>query len=80
MLVTSAPHVPSYFNAGHHLGLYLTSAYLRRFQEVAHVDVIDGGVLAVTWKELADAIFQGDYDVVAVMNDTSRDLGLNVRT
>lgn len=67
LLVVRPPEVPSYFNAGHHLSLFLVSAYMR--SRGAVVDAIDGAALNITWKELSDRVWAGDYDVVACMND-----------
>lgn len=67
-LVIWPPHVPSYFNAGHHLPLFMVAGQLRR-QELASVDVLDAGALNATWKDVADQLYQGEYDLIAVMND-----------
>jgi anaerobic magnesium-protoporphyrin IX monomethyl ester cyclase len=69
VLVLWPPHVPSYFNAGHHLPSFTVGAYLRTLPEVREVRVIDAGALNCTWKELADVIFQGQFDVIAVQNE-----------
>lgn len=67
-LVVWPPHVPSYFNAGHHLPLFMVAEQLRR-RRLATVDVLDAGALNVTWKDVADRLFQGGYDLIAVMNE-----------
>src|ERR1700737_1890559 len=77
ILVIRPLEVPSYFNAGHHLPLFMVSAYLRVQPTVAHVDAIDGDALNVTWKELADRLHSGQYDVIAVMNDLCEVQGLS---
>ncbi|MFI0898200.1 B12-binding domain-containing radical SAM protein [Streptomyces sp. NPDC020983] len=69
VLVAWAPQILSYFNAGHHTPLYSVAGYLRARPGVAHVDVMDCSVGSVTWKRVADRLFQHEYDVVAVMND-----------
>lgn len=69
VLVIWPPHVPSYFNAGHHTPAFMTAGHLRRDPRVTRVDVRDAGVLNMNWKAVGDLLFQGDYDVVAVMND-----------
>lgn len=70
LLVVRPPVVPEYFNAGHHLPVFSVSAYLRRqLGRAAVVDALDAEALNVTWKELSDRIWEGDYDVVACMND-----------
>lgn len=61
------PQVPSYFNAGHHLPVFLNAAYLRsRGHEVT---AIDAGALNMDWKRFADVIYQGRFDLVAIVND-----------
>jgi radical SAM superfamily enzyme YgiQ (UPF0313 family) len=67
-LIIWPPHVPSYFNGGHHLHLFEVSAYLRRMPEVAYVEVLDAGALNLTWKDVGDTLIKG-YDVIAVMNE-----------
>jgi radical SAM superfamily enzyme YgiQ (UPF0313 family) len=70
LLVVRPPVVPNYFNAGHHLPIFSVSAYLRRHLGArATVDALDAAALNVTWKELADRLWAGAYDVVACMND-----------
>lgn len=67
VLVVWPPHVPSYFNAGHHLPTFTVAAYLRA--QGHEVDAVDGGALNLTWKEFADLVFQGDYGAVVIMNE-----------
>ncbi|SDF98744.1 Radical SAM superfamily protein [Sinosporangium album] len=69
VLVVWPPHVPSYFNAGHHTPLYMTAGYLRAQPYVERVDVRDAGVLNTHWKAIGDLLYQGRYDVIAMMND-----------
>lgn len=69
VLVVWPPHVPSYFNAGHHTPLFGVAGYLRRMPEVEHVDTCEAGVLNMNWKAVGDLLHQGRYDVIAVMND-----------
>ncbi|GAA4441539.1 hypothetical protein GCM10023148_48740 [Actinokineospora soli] len=67
ILVTWPPHVPSYFNAGHHLPTFSVAAYLRaRGHEV---DALDAGALNSSWKEFGDKLFQGGYDAVVLVNE-----------
>lgn len=67
VLVCWPPHIPSYFNAGHHLPVFTISAYLRA---AGHdTDAIDGGALNLGWKEFGDQLFRRDYDVVILFND-----------
>jgi anaerobic magnesium-protoporphyrin IX monomethyl ester cyclase len=67
VLVTWPPHVPSYFNAGHHLPTFTISEYLRAHGYEA--DALDAGALNCSWKEFADRVFQGRYDAVVLVND-----------
>lgn len=69
VLVIWPPHVPSYFNAGHHTPAFMTAGHLRSDPRVTRVDVHDAGVLNMNWKAVGDLLFQGSYDVIAVMND-----------
>ena len=68
-LVIWPPHVPSYVNAGHHTPLFMTAGYLRRQNGVEHVDVVEAGLLNMNWKAVGDLLFQGRYDLIAIMND-----------
>ncbi|WP_329576565.1 radical SAM protein [Kitasatospora sp. NBC_01250] len=67
VLVLWPPHVPSYFNAGHHLPVFSVAAYLRT--EGHQVDALDAGALNQTWKELADRLHQGRYQAVVIVNE-----------
>ena len=58
-----------YFNAGHHLPVFMAAAYLRRQPEIACVDALDAAALNVTWRELCDRLWDHQYDVIAYMND-----------
>lgn len=67
VLVCWPPHVPSYFNAGHHLPVFSIAAYLR---EHGHeVEALDAGTLNCTWKDFADRVFLGRFDLVVLVND-----------
>jgi anaerobic magnesium-protoporphyrin IX monomethyl ester cyclase len=68
ILVVWPPHVPGYFNAGHHTPLFEVAAHLRRRPGVGHVDALDGGALNINWKDLGATLHQGHYDVIAMMN------------
>lgn len=57
------PHIPSYFNAGHHLGIFLVSSYLRRQYPDYTVNAHDFAALNKTWKEVCD-ILMHQYDVI----------------
>jgi anaerobic magnesium-protoporphyrin IX monomethyl ester cyclase len=69
VLVCWPPHVPTYFNAGHRLPLFTVAAYLRRQAVVSEVITLDAGALNATWKEIADLLLTGGFDLVAVMNE-----------
>jgi radical SAM superfamily enzyme YgiQ (UPF0313 family) len=69
VLVVWPPHVPSYFNAGHHSPLYQTSGYLRTIAEVDSVTAVEAGLLNMNWKAVGDLLFQSGYDLIAIMND-----------
>jgi anaerobic magnesium-protoporphyrin IX monomethyl ester cyclase len=56
------PHIPSYFNAGHHIPIFLVSAYLRNNNNII-VDTVDGAALNLTWKEVCDILFR-KYDLI----------------
>ncbi len=61
------PHVPSYFNAGHHLPIFSIAAYLR--QAGHSVDALDAGALNCSWKEFGSRVYQGGYELVILVND-----------
>ncbi|WP_329060206.1 B12-binding domain-containing radical SAM protein [Streptomyces sp. NBC_01429] len=69
VLVIWPPHVPSYFNAGHHSPLYMVAGHLRRQPGTGRVDTCEAGTLSMNWKGVGDLLYQGSYDVIAVMND-----------
>lgn len=69
VLVIWPPQIPSYFNAGHHTPLYQTGGYLRTLPFVDTVVTEEAGLLNMNWKAVGDLLFQGDYDVIAIMND-----------
>jgi radical SAM superfamily enzyme YgiQ (UPF0313 family) len=69
ILVIRAPQVLSYFNAGHHLALYQVAGYLRRISPQSIVKAIDASVLTLTWKDIADELFNEQYDFIVIMND-----------
>ncbi|MFE3598694.1 B12-binding domain-containing radical SAM protein [Streptomyces sp. NPDC059142] len=69
VLLIWPPHVPSYFNAGHHSPLYMVAGHLRRRPGAGRVDTCEAGTLSMNWKGVGDLLYQGRYDVVAVMND-----------
>jgi anaerobic magnesium-protoporphyrin IX monomethyl ester cyclase len=68
VLVIWPPHVPSYFNAGHHLPVFMTAAYLRRVESL-EVRTLDAGELSVTWKQIGEVLCQFQPDVVVIIND-----------
>lgn len=63
------PHVPSYFNAGHHLLVFLIAAYLRDHPDVDEVSTFDAGALNLTWKEIGEHLYQRCPDVLVIVND-----------
>lgn len=64
------PYLPSYFNAGHHLPIFLVSAYLRKnlTQDDTQVDCYDCAALNYTWKEICNLLCK-QYDVIVLLND-----------
>lgn len=62
------PHVPSYFNAGHHLHLFAVAAYVRKHFAGVEVECFDGAALNVTWKEVSDLLVK-QFDLIILMND-----------
>ena len=68
ILVVWPPHVPTYFNAGHHLPLFMVAEYLRKDRENV-VMCIDAGAFNATWKDLANRLVDTPFDVVAIMNE-----------
>lgn len=69
ILIIWPPHIPSYFNAGHHLPLFQVAEYIRENHKVKEVICIDAGALNYTWKEIADILSKNKFDIVAIMND-----------
>ncbi|MFE4333864.1 B12-binding domain-containing radical SAM protein [Streptomyces sp. NPDC056831] len=67
VLVAWPPHVPSYFNAGHHLPVFSIAAYLRA--QGHEVRALDAGVLNRTWKEFGQILAVERYDAVVLVND-----------
>ncbi len=61
------PQVPSYFNAGHHIGVFLNAAYLRA--QGHEVTALDAGALNYDWKRFGDLVRQQRFDVIAITND-----------
>ncbi|RDH40471.1 MAG: radical SAM protein [Candidatus Aquirickettsiella gammari] len=62
------PHIPSYFNAGHHLPLYYVASYLRENITNISVECVDAAALNYTWKEICDLLVKG-FDLIVLMND-----------
>jgi len=66
ILVVWPPHVPSYFNAGHHLNVFMVAQHLRN---AGHdVDAIDAGALNYTWKAIGDHLMRKP-GVLAIANE-----------
>lgn len=68
VLVIWPPHIPSYFNAGHHLAVFQVGAYLRE-NDIKKVKCVDAGALNYTWKDIGDLLIQEKFDAIAIMND-----------
>lgn len=62
------PHVPSYFNAGHHLGVFMVAAHLRTLGCVTEVHALDAAALNCTWRDICRRFATG-YDVIVMWND-----------
>jgi len=69
VLVAWPPHVPSYFNAGHHLAVYTTAAHLRTLAAAPDVQTNEYGLLNVSWKEIGEDLYQFSPDVLIIVND-----------
>lgn len=69
ILVIWPPHIPSYFNAGHHLVVFLTASYLRKNLKFSSVHTVDAGALNYSWKEIGELFYQHLYDLVVIIND-----------
>lgn len=67
VLVAWPPHVPSYFNAGHHLPVFSIAAYLRA--QGHDVRALDAGALNNTWREFGQILVDHHYDAVVLVND-----------
>lgn len=62
------PHIPSYFNLGHHLPVFQIAVYLRKHLLNADVTAIDGAVLNLQWKNISDLLVHR-YDLIVMVND-----------
>jgi radical SAM superfamily enzyme YgiQ (UPF0313 family) len=62
------PHIPSYFNAGHHLAVFQVAAFLRRNTTESKVYALDAAALNITWKEICDLLVKKPK-LIALMND-----------
>jgi len=69
ILLLWPPHIPSYFNAGHHLPLFQVAQYIRKNKTGIEVVAIDAGVLNYNWKEIADILSREQFDFIGIMND-----------
>jgi anaerobic magnesium-protoporphyrin IX monomethyl ester cyclase len=67
VLVTLPPHVPSYFNAGHHLPVFTVAADLRKRNHA--VDTLDAGALNTHWRAFGERLHRGAYDAVVIVNE-----------
>ncbi|MCY4555229.1 MAG: radical SAM protein [Chloroflexi bacterium] len=61
------PHVPSYFNAGHHLPVFQVAAYLRH-NPFLQVTARDFAALNATWRDVCRLLAR-KFDVIAMLND-----------
>jgi anaerobic magnesium-protoporphyrin IX monomethyl ester cyclase len=68
VLLLIPPHIPSYFNAGHHLPLFQVGAFLRMRNPEWEIQCWDGAALNAGWKEVCDQLVRG-HDVIGIMND-----------
>jgi anaerobic magnesium-protoporphyrin IX monomethyl ester cyclase len=62
------PYLPSYFNAGHHLPIFLVGAYLRKHLLQDEVICMDCAALNITWKEVCDILIR-NFDIIVLLND-----------
>lgn len=62
------PSIPSYFNAGHRLPLFMVVGYLRKQFPNDSFTCIDAGAMNITWKEVCD-LFTKRFDIIALFND-----------
>ncbi|KAA8672726.1 radical SAM protein [Pantoea dispersa] len=69
VLIIIPPYIPSYFNAGHHLPVFQTSAYLRKNVPDLTVKTVDAAALNVNWKHICELLTNTIFDVIFVMND-----------
>jgi anaerobic magnesium-protoporphyrin IX monomethyl ester cyclase len=68
-LVLWPPHVPTYFNAGHRLPVFMVAQHLRHVSGIGRVTALDAGALNWTWKDLANRVATEQFDLIAVMNE-----------
>ena len=69
VLVVNTIHIPSYFNAGHHLPIFYVGEYIRKNNKNVNVECKDLGVLNCTWKDFSHILYQGQYDLISIMLD-----------
>lgn len=62
------PYIPSYFNAGHHLPVFLVTSYLRKNYPQINIEVYDLAALNGSWKDVCDLLLK-KYDVIYAMYD-----------
>lgn len=68
ILVASQPCVLGYFNAGHHISLYETSAYLRKKGNTV-IATDASATLNFTWKDVPLILRKNRFDVIVLLND-----------
>ena len=67
ILITTPLCVPSYFNAGHRLPIYVVAAYLRK--QGYDVVALDIASLNTTWKDFVDLLVNNQFEFIAILND-----------
>lgn len=63
------PHIPSYFNAGHHLPIFQVAAFLRNNDSSLAVKTLDAAVLNIGWKNICEYLVNSNFDIIFAMND-----------
>jgi anaerobic magnesium-protoporphyrin IX monomethyl ester cyclase len=69
ILVIWPPHVPTYFNAGHRLHLFMIGSHLRNTMQNLNVHCKDAGVLNLTWREIGKMLVNENFDVIVIANE-----------
>jgi anaerobic magnesium-protoporphyrin IX monomethyl ester cyclase len=70
ILIVWPPHIPTYFNAGHRLHLFMVGSYLRRsLPSNFYVKCMDFGALNKTWREVSMMLTSEQFDIIVIMNE-----------